>query len=768
MGQSILGAAVKRVEDPRFITGAGTFLDDMHVDDALWMVPVRSIFPHGELGDIDIDAALAMSGVGRVYVADDLDMARMPLGAPGLEEVTRRPAIASERVRYVGDIVAVVVARTEQKARDAAELVWADIEPLPSVSTPEVGADPDAPLLFPDLGTNVIYDRGEADDSVLADAEIIVEFCIENQRLAAVPLETSGALAVPREDGGLNVWLGSQSADAHQRAMAKVLGLDRSLVHVKVSDVGGGFGAKITLYPEQALCGAIALDLGRPVRWHETRAENMLTMCHGRAQSTEVRLGATRSGLITGVSLRVTQDAGAYPQFGAYLPTFTRRMAVGPYLIPKVEFQWRSVTTNTTPVHAYRGAGRPEATMALERAIDQLALELDIDPAEVRRRNFIPKDAFPHVTVFGERYDSGDYEAALDLALRSGGYQDVRKEQARRREANTRLQLGVGISSYVEITAGAGREDWGAVEVNLDGSVIVYSAGVSHGHSHETTFPQLVSALLQVPIEKISFVQGDTDVIPHSGGTMGSRSLQIAGSAIFGAGEKVLLKAREIFAFDAEAAVDDVIQFEDGRIGVVGVPTSAITLAEIAAIASEPANLPDSMEPGLRAHHMWAQEEATFPFGTHLSIVEVDTETGAVHLRRHIACDDSGTILNRMVVDGQVHGGVAQGIGQALFERVQYDDAYPITGNLTSYLIATASSIPSIDVEHTETPTPENPLGAKGIGEAGTIGSTPAVVNAVIDALAPFGIRHLDMPLTSAKIWAAIDESSTAEPLAKG
>ncbi|MEN8237971.1 MAG: xanthine dehydrogenase family protein molybdopterin-binding subunit [Actinomycetota bacterium] len=759
MGKSILAAAVRRVEDPRFITGTGMFLRDIQVGECLWMVPIRSIVPHGEIGDVDTDAALAAPGVVRVYLAGDLDVAPMPLGAPGLEEGTRRPVIASERVRYVGDIVAVVVADSEQAARDAAELVWADIEPLPAVSTAEAGAEPEAPLLFPELGTNVIYDRGEDVDGVLAEADVVVDFSVANQRLAAVPLETSGAVAEPREDGGLDIWLGSQSAHAHRHGLATVLGVEPSLIRVKVPDVGGGFGAKIALYPEQALCGAIALDLGRPVRWHETRAENMQGMSHGRAQTTEVRVGATRSGVITGISLRVTQDAGAYPLFGAYLPVFSRRMAVGPYLIPKVEFRWRSVLTNTTPVHAYRGAGRPEATMALERAIDQIALELGLDTAVVRRRNFIPRDAFPHVTAIGERYDSGDYEATLDLALQMGEYQDLRKEQARRREAAGRLQLGIGVSSYVEITAGAGREDWGGVEVDLDGTATVYSAGVSHGHGHETTFPQLVSALLKIPMEKISFVQGDTDAIRHSGGTMGSRSLQIAGTAVHGAGEQVLLKAREVVAHHVEAAVEDVIQFEDGRIGVVGVPTSAMTLGEIAAIASEPSNLPDGVEPGLRGEQMWEQEEATFPFGTHLSIVEVDIETGAVRILKHVACDDAGTILNRTIVDGQVHGGVAQGIGQALFEQVRYDDAYPITGNLTSYLIATASSVPSFDVDHTETATPENPLGAKGIGEAGTIGSTPAVVNAVIDALAPFGIRHLDMPLTPSRVWTAIEST---------
>ncbi len=748
---------MKRVEDPRLIIGEGRYLQDIEIDGALWMVPVRSTIPHGDLGDIDIDGASVAPGVVRVYLAGDLDMALMPIGAPGLEDSTRRPAIASDRVRFVGDIVAVVVAESEQAAVDAAGLVWADIEPLPAISTPEEGADQDAPLLFPELGTNVIYDRGDADDSVLTDADIVIETKVVNQRVAAVPLETSGAVVSPREDGGLDYWLGSQSAHGHKRAISTVLGLDPSMVRVRVPDVGGGFGAKIALYPEQALCGAIALDLGRPVRWNETRTENMLAMCHGRAQTTEVCLGATREGAIVGIKLRVTQDAGAYPQFAAYLPVFSRRMAVGPYLIPNVEFTWRSVVTNTTPVDAFRGAGRPEATMAIERAIDQLALKLDLDPADVRRRNFIRPDSFPYVTVLGERYDSGDYEAALDLALQTGGYRDVREEQDRRRRDNNRFQLGIGIGSYVEITAGTGREDWGAVEINLDGMATIYSAGVSHGQGHETTFAQIVSSVLKLPIDKIRFVQGDTDAIAHSGGTMASRSLQIAGSAVLGAGQKALHKAREVFAFHSEVAIDDVVQFEDGRIGVVGVPTSAMTLAEIAAIAAEPSNLSGDMEPGLRGEEIWDQEEATFPFGTHLSIVEVDTETGNVRILRHIACDDAGTILNRMVVDGQVHGGVAQGIGQALFEEFQYDDANPITGNLTSYLIPSAASLPPFEVGHTETATPENPLGAKGIGEAGTIGSAPAIVNAVIDALTPFGISHLDMPLTPAKIWTAIE-----------
>lgn len=747
---------MKRLEDPRFITGQGRYLGDVHFDGELWMVPVRSDVPHGALIEVDATEAESAPGVVAVFRFGDLYIDRMLLGAPGLEEHTRRPALAHNRVRFVGDIVAVVVAESHRAAVDAAELVWPEIDPLPAVSDPESAAETGTPLIFPELGSNVMYDRGEEVPGVLADAEVVVEARVVNQRMAAVPMEPNGAIAVPRDDGGIDFWVGSQSAHGHRRALSAVLGIEPDRVHVKVPDVGGGFGAKIALYPEQALCAAVALRLGRPVRWEEGRSENLLAMSHGRAQTTRVRLGATREGRITGLSLRVIQDAGAYPLFGAYLPTFTRRMAVGCYAIPKVEFIWKSVVTNTTPIHAYRGAGRPEATMALERAIDLLAVELDLDPAEVRRRNFIAPDDFPHVTAVEERYDSGDYAAALDLALELGDYEELRREQEGRRRDGHRHQLGIGLSSYVEITAGAAREDWGAVEVDEEGIATIYSAALSQGHSHETTFSQLMSQLLEIPMDRIRFVQGDTDLVGPGGGTMASRSLQISGSAVLDAGEKVLEKARAIFAFRHEAALDDVIQFDDGRIGVVGVPSSALTLAEIATLAADPANLLEGMEPGLRAEGSWSQGEPTFPFGTHLSVVEVDIETGDVRLLRHVACDDAGTILNRMVVDGQVHGGAAQGAGQALFEEFRYDAGHPTTANLTTYLLPTASTLPSFTLAHTETPTTENRLGAKGIGEAGTIGSTPAIVNAVIDALSPFGIHHLDMPLTPGRIWHAL------------
>ncbi len=755
---SILGAAVKRAEDPRFVKGQGTYVGDIEAHDELWMVPVRSPVAHGTLLSVDIDEARNAPGVVDVYLGDRLRLT-MPPGAPGLGAEFGRPAIAVEKVRFVGDIVAVVVAESEVAAVDAASVIWPDIEPLSAVDDPAAGVAEDAPLLFPENGSNIIYDRGDADESVLADAEVLVESLVVNQRVAPVPLEPNGALAVPRVESGVDVWLGSQSVSSQRSELASVLGLDENEIRVVAPDIGGGFGAKIALYPEQALCAAIALDLRRPVRWMERRTENFIGMTHGRAQTTKVRMGATRDGVITGVAFEILQDAGAYPQFGGFLPQISRRMAVGPYAIPKVEFKWRSVVTNTTPVDAYRGAGRPEATMALERIIDQLADELGLDPAEVRRRNFIQAEAFPYTTAVGERYDSGAYEAALDLALEVSGYHALRSEQARRRESSDRWQMGIGLGSYVEITAGGGREDFSTVEIRSDGSVRVSSGAVSNGQGHETAFPQIVSAILKVPLDNIEFLQGDTDFVPRGGGTMGSRSLQVAGSAVFSASGEAIEKARSVYALHREAALDDVVQFDDGSIGVIGVPGSAMSLAELATIAADPSSLGERMEPGLIGEGNFTQKEATFPFGTHVSVVEVDTETGDVRLVDHFACDDAGLILNRRIVDGQVHGGVGQGAGQALFERVSYLDGNPQTANLTTYPIPSSTTFPNFTVAHTETPTDQNPLGVKGIGEAGTIGATPAIANAVIDALKPFGIHHLNMPLTPYRIWSALNPS---------
>jgi len=753
---SIRGGVVKRAEDPRFVAGQGNYVTDMRVEGALWAVFVRSTVAHGTIASIDTSAAREMPGVVGVFTADDIP-GSMPAVVRSLGEAAPRPLLARDRVRHVGDPVAVVVAESEREAVDAAEAVWVDYEVLPAVASLDAALAEEAELLYPELGSNVVAEGGFGpDEDVLADAEVVVTAEMHNQRVAPVPLETSNALAIPRPDGGAEVWLGSQAIHYTRNTISRALGIDRELLHVRTPDMGGGFGAKINCYREQVVVVALALKLGRPVRWHEGRAEGMLSMSHGRDQRQYLELGARRDGTIVGMRWTVTQDAGAYPLDGAIMAELTARMASGAYRIPALEFRWRGVVTNTTPVDNYRGAGRPEAAAAIERMMDLLAAELDMDPAEVRRRNFVPPDEFPYVAATGERYDTGDYAAALTLALETAGYEELRAEQAQRRRRGDRRQLGIGISSYVEVTAPGGRKDWGRAEVTPDG-VVIYSGALSHGQGHETVFAQIASDILGVPFERIRFVQGDTDYVVRGGGTMGSRSLQMAGSAVTRAAEAAFEKARRIYAHNKEAALDDVVRFDDGRIGIAGVPDSAMSILEIAALAADPANLPPGEEPGIVVDEIYEQAEATVPFGTHISVVEVDIETGEVEILRHVACDDCGRILNRMVVDGQVHGGVAQGVGQALFEHFRYDaDGNPLTGNLTTYLLPTATTLPAFEVVHTETPTDQNPLGVKGIGEAGTIGSTPAVVNAVHDALRPFGVRHLDMPLTPARIWEAL------------
>lgn len=752
VGGSILGAAVKRAEDPRLITGQGTYVGNLHLDRETWMVPVRSQVPHGVLTHVDREEAAIMPGVLGVFVGSDFDV-RMPIDFAGQPDYTCAPLIAIDTVRFVGDIVAVVVAETERQAVDAAAAVWADIDPLPAIPDVASALAPDAVLIFPEHGSNIIDSGGLEVADALAGSEIVIRAKVVHQRVTAVPLETNNALASVDGDH-LDVWLGTQAVHAARNVISSVLGLDRNLIRVRVGDMGGGFGAKIAVYREQVLCAALARRLQRPVRWSERRSESMVAMTHGRAQVHEIELGARRDGRLTGARIDVIQDVGGWPLFGTHLPKFTQRMAAGPYAIPKIEFNWRSVATTTTPVHAYRGAGRPEATVTLERAMDLLAAQLDIDPAEIRRRNFHQPEDFPLITSTGERYDSGEYEAALALALSKVDYSGLRRDQAERRGRGDRVQLGIGVASYVEITAPGGRKDWGSVAINQDGSATVASGALSHGHGHETTFPQLISDLLQIPHARISFVQGDTDLVVRGGGTMGSRSLQMAGSAVFRSGQSVLARAKQLVADALEASVDDIELSPEGTLGVAGVPDTAKTWAEVAHLAVQ------SEDGLLQADDTYVQEHPTVPFGTHVSVVEVDTETGDVTLLRHIACDDAGTILNRLVLDGQVHGGVAQGIGQALFEEFRYDgDANPLTTNLTGYLLPTAGVIPSIEVDHTVTSTPENPLGVKGIGEAGTVGSTPAVLNAVMDAIRHLGVDHLDMPLTPSRVWTAIQSA---------
>jgi carbon-monoxide dehydrogenase large subunit len=754
MASPTTDGALLRREDPPLVTGAALYCDDLVAPGALHAVFVRAPLAHGRILAIDPAPAAAMPGVAGVFTAADLDLPPLPAG--GAPAAMARPVLATGTVRFLGEAVAVVVAATRAQAVDAAEAVEVDYEPLEVVTDPRQALAADAPRLF-EGGGNLAKERRWPEPSrALEGAEVVVRGRFVNQRVAAAPIEPNAAVAVPEpERDGLTLYAPSQAPFWTRDTVAEVLGMDQERVRVVVPAVGGAFGARIHTYPEQVAVAALAWRLGRPVRYVESRSETMLAMTHGRAQVQEVELAATRDGRITGLRARLLADGGAYPADATPMLSSTRYMASGVYRIAKVEVAWECVATNTTPVAAYRGAGRPEATAMIERAVDLLAARLGIDPAELRRRNLIPARAFPYTTATRARYDSGDYQGALDRVLAAAGYEELRGEQAARRQRGDVRQLGIGLSVYVEVT-GFGSE-FGEVVVEPDGRITARTGVSPHGQGHETAFAQLVAATLGVGADQVGVVHSDTFAVPRGEGTMGSRSLQVGGSAVAGAATQVLEKARALAAHLLEAPAEDVAVFPGEGLGVAGAPSTALAWAELAAAAADPDRRPPGMDAGLAAAVDFEMEHSTFPFGAHLAVCEVDTETGLVRLLRHVAVDDSGRIHNRMLAEGQVHGGIAQGIAQALFEEVGYDEnGNCLHGNLASYTMPAAADLPAFETQRTETPTPLNPLGAKGIGESGTIGSTPAVQNAVVDALAHLGVTHLDMPLTPERVWRAL------------
>jgi len=754
MASPTTDGALLRREDPPLVTGAALYCDDLVAPGALHAVFVRAPLAHGRILAIDPAPAAAMPGVAGVFTAADLDLPPLPAG--GAPAAMARPVLATGTVRFLGEAVAVVVAATRAQAVDAAEAVEVDYEPLEVVTDPRRALAADAPRLF-EGGGNLAKERRWPEPSrALEGAEVVVRGRFVNQRVAAAPIEPNAAVAVPEpERDGLTLYAPSQAPFWTRDTVAEVLGMDQERVRVVVPAVGGAFGARIHTYPEQVVVAALAWRLGRPVRYVESRSETMLAMTHGRAQVQEVELAATRDGRITGLRARLLADGGAYPADATPMLSSTRFMASGVYRIAKVEVAWECVATNTTPVAAYRGAGRPEATAMIERAVDLLAARLGIDPAELRRRNLIPARAFPYTTATRARYDSGDYQGALDRVLAAAGYDELRGEQAARRQRGDVRQLGIGLSVYVEVT-GFGSE-FGEVMIEPDGRITARTGVSPHGQGHETAFAQLVAATLGVGADQVGVVHSDTFAVPRGEGTMGSRSLQVGGSAVAGAATQVLEKARALAAHLLEAPAEDVAVFPGEGLGVAGAPSTALAWAELAAAAADPDRRPPGMDAGLAAAVDFEMEHSTFPFGAHLAVCEVDTETGLVRLLRHVAVDDSGRIHNRMLAEGQVHGGIAQGIAQALFEEVGYDEnGNCLHGNLASYTMPAAADLPAFETQRTETPTPLNPLGAKGIGESGTIGSTPAVQNAVVDALAHLGVTHLDMPLTPERVWRAL------------
>src|SRR5450755_2125641 len=754
---SILGTRVLRTEDPRLLTSGGTYVDDLRVPEltgAARVTFVRAPLAHALITGIDASAAREAPGVIAVLTAADLtdlpppppddggnEAAPLPLGGPWAE-----PLLAVDWVRYVGEPVAIVITDDRYQGEDIAELVSVDYEPLPAV----VGTDAalaGGTLLFPAAGSNVAVTGGSpADGTTFDGCDVVLQRTIVNQRLAPVPMEGRAA-AAQWADGKLTVWVSTQNAQIARFVLAGVLGLDPGAIRVVAPDVGGGFGAKVGIDPDALVVGWAARHVGRALSWTETRSENLVAMTHGRAQRQVIKIGGTRDGRILAYRLEIVQDAGAYPRMGGFLPFLTRLMAAGPYDIARVEAASSVVVTNTTPIAAYRGAGRPEATAAVERAMDLFAAEIGRDPAEVRRKNLLPKFTEPHTTAFGAVYDSGDYAVALDVALAAAGYADLRAEQAKRRADGDVVQLGIGLSCYVEITGGgseAGRPKENAtVEVHPDGSATILTGTSPHGQGHATVWAMLASEELGIPIDKITLKWGDTDLIPEGGGTGGSRSLQQGGAAVQQASRELIDVARQRAAGELEANPADLI-FDASRsaFAVAGDPDVSVPLTRLAEAER------------LFVRTVFTAPGATFPFGSHVAVVDVDTETGKTVLRRVVTVDDAGTVMNPLIAEGQRHGGIAQGAAQAFLEEVVYDaDGNPLTSSFADYPFLSATEVPSFELAEMETPTSYNPLGAKGIAEAGTIGATPAVQNAIIDAVAHLGVRHIDMPATPQRVW---------------
>lgn len=750
-GGSILGHAVKRREDPALLTGRGTYIGDMNPPGTLHAVFVRSPIPHGLVTRIDTVRAFEVPGVVAVFGPKDLGL--NPLRPWNVDAAFSRPPLAT-RARYVGDPLAVVIAESEVTAVDAAALIWPSFEELEPVIDPFEAIRPDAPLLFPEHGSNVALSEGlNTDTDPTAGGEIVVRHRLVNQRLAPVPMEPAAALVVPGADGRITAWIGTQDPFGARADLAAALGRDQKSIRVVAPAIGGGFGAKGDLYPEHAVVAAAAIALARPVRWLERRGENFVNMVHGRNQIQDVALAADRDGYVTGLSVDIVADVGAYPGVATWLPRYTVEMASGTYRIPNIRVQFASVATNTTPAGPYRGAGRPEATQMIERMMDLLAVELSLDPVEVRRRNLIPPFEETYTTASGAEYDSGNYQMALDAVVATGEYGEWTAERDRRRAEGSTRRIGVGISTYVEVTVGKTPDhDHATVRVLSDGIIEARCGGSSHGQGHQTAFAMIVADRFDVPVERVNVIQSDTDLVPRGGGTYASRTLQLTGSSLLLASEDVIEAARRAAADRLEAAPEDLMIVPGIGLRVAGDPGSAITWGALATLI-------ESGGDRLSRSRDESQGASTYPFGAHLAVVEVDVDTGWCKLLAHVAVDDCGTIINPMLVKGQQHGGIAQGAGQALFEHMQFDESgFPLTTNMGSYLIPAATDLPSFVVSNTSTPTRLNPLGAKGVGEAGILGSTPAIHSAAMDALASFGVRHIDMPLTPHAIWRAIHE----------
>ncbi len=776
---TVLGQRLVRKEDPALLSGEAQFVHDIQLPGALYMAIVRSPYAHARIRSIDLSRALASPGVVAAFTGSDLQgewAQPMPCAWPVTKDM-RNPAhypLAVDQVCYVGDAVAVVLATSNALAQDAREAVEVDYEELEAVVDLEDAAS-DRVVIHPELSTNISYvwelspDKEAVDWAFSSAAHIVSERYVQ-QRLIASAMEPRGVLAVPHPFGGeYTLYSATQIPHILRVMLGVTLGIPESKLRVVAPAVGGGFGSKLNVYAEELLAMALARRIRRPIRWHEERSEGALSTVQGRGMIQNIELAADADGKVTAVRVSLLADMGAYLQLVTPgVPLLGGFLYHGVYDVPAYSFKCTGVFTTKTPTDAYRGAGRPEATYAIERAMDALARKVGVDPVEIRRRNYIPSDKFPYSSAAGLVFDSGNYSNALDKALSLVGYDELRAEQARRRSSSSTKHLGIGISSYVEMCGlapsrvlasldySAGGWESATVRVLPTGKVQVVTGTSPHGQGHETSWSMIVAEKLGVSFDDVEVLHSDTAVSPNGMDTYGSRSLSVGGTAVWLASERVLDKARAIAAHQLEVAEED-LEFKDGSFAVRGTPDRSMPLAAVAFEAFTAHNLPDGMEPTLEASVTWDPPNFTFPFGTHIAVVEVDEETGKVQLLRYIAVDDCGNQINPLIVEGQLEGGIAQGAAQALWEEAVYDDrGNLLTTTFADYLVPSAAELPSMEMASTVTPSPTNPLGVKGVGEAGTIGSTPAVMNAVVDALSHIGVSNLDMPASPQRVWQAI------------
>jgi aerobic carbon-monoxide dehydrogenase large subunit len=752
-----IGKSVKRIEDLRLIQGQGVYLDDLKLESPLHMMVVRSSRAHARIRAIDSSEAQALPGVVAVIISKDVaHLSRLPGDIPKGGLAVNHPLLAEDIVRYVGEPIAVVLAESKMTAEDAALAVMIEYEDLTAVVNP-LEALLDKTLLHSELGTNVAYQNptklGDP-DSVFAKAYKIVGATIVNQRVAPASMEGRG-IAAKWDGETLTIWSSTQNPHDLRDDLATALELSKDAVRVITPDVGGGFGAKIATYSEDVLVPFLAKHYSRPVKWVESRSENFLSMAHGRDQIADLEVACDEDARVLGLRGRFLADLGAYlVKCTAEVPTWGLPMMQGPYqYLQHFDYELVEVYTNKVPVTAYRGAGRPEATFFLERLMNIVASAFGLDPAEVRRRNFIPPEAFPYTSVAGAEYDSGEYEKALEMLLEKANYQRLRQEQRESRKQGR--HVGIGLATYVECCAFGWER--ATVRVNQNGTATVFTGTSPHGQGAATGFAQIVAEQIGVDIEKIEVIHGDTKKIRTGQGTSGSRTLAVGGSAILGAAQKVREKLFALAAHVLEASPSD-LELIPGNIHVRGVPTKKVSIQELANLAYDEKQLSENFEKGLEENSKFDIKSATSPFGAHLCVVEIHAATGEVEILEYICVDDCGVVMNPLLVDGQIHGGIAQAIGQALYEQVLYDDyGQNVSSSLMDYILPKAHLLPSYQTHRMVTPSPTNPLGVKGIGEAGTIGGTPAVANAVIDALEPLGIKHLDMPFWPQKLWQAMN-----------